>query len=221
MNLVPAVFLVDSDLEFAGFCRDIFEVQGYRFLHFPSPRSFLEESFRPSVSCLLLQWSGADWFGQDLCDVVRSWGDAIPILATTSEPTISECSQAFRAGAVDYLEKPLSSADLWHAVARILELERSGFESRLHRQKLADRLDKLTDREEEVARALGSGQSMKEIALEFGTSFQSVARHRQRILTKLQVDNDVALANFLRDCSSHGTALKAEFDKELSIVHDS
>ena len=78
----------------------------------------------------------------------------------------------------------------------------------------------LTDRENEVARALVSGLSMKEIAAEFGTSFQSVARHRQRILLKLQVDNDVALANLLRENGFPVVNIDPVFDNRMAVVHD-
>ena len=88
------------------------------------------------------------------------------------------------------------------------------------KQSLEVRLTLLTEREQEVLQALVSGVSMKEIATDFGTSFQSVARHRQRILAKLEVENDVALANMLRDYRWPALNYSLGFDNSSTSVHD-
>ena len=124
----------------------------------------------------------------------------MPLVIAACNASIHECAQAFRAGVADFVVKPLSVEEFEACLSRNLESSRTRHQAMMERLQLHQRLAKLTEREEAVARALVAGCSMKEIASNFGTSFQSVARHRQRILAKLEVENDVALANLWREC---------------------
>ncbi len=220
MVLVPSVYLVDSDRGFVATCRELFESRGVNFWSFAHPDDLLDVAERHPFGCVISEISGTGWAGFRLCPRLREIGWYIPVVIVTSRGDIPTCSQAFRSGVADFLQKPIGSMELWHCIARNLEECRMEFEVREERVMLAQRLKRLTDKEEAVARALVSGQSMKEIACVFGTSFQSVARHRQRILHKLEVENDVALANLIRDCLPHGESAPREFDRVPAIVHD-
>lgn len=220
MVLVPSVYLVDSDRGFIASCRELFESRGVNFWTFSDPEDLIEVAERYPVGCVISEIAGPGWSGLELCPSLREVGWYIPVVIATSRGDIPTCSQAFRSGVADFLQKPIGSMELWHCIARNLEECRTEVEVREERFMLAQRLSRLTDKEEAVARALVSGQSMKEIACVFGTSFQSVARHRQRILHKLQVENDVALANLIRDCLPNGESIPREFDRVPVIVHD-
>jgi FixJ family two-component response regulator len=220
MVLVPSVYLVDADCDFVSSCRDLFVSRGFSFSAFSSPEQLIRQAPRISVGCIVTDLSGPGWSGVSLCPMLKQEGWTIPVIVAASHGDIPTCSNAFRAGVADFFLKPITPDDLWNCVSRNLD----GYQNRQHywvdRVKLAQKLACLTDREEAVARALVSGQSMKEIACNFGTSFQSVARHRQRILLKLKVENDVALANLVRDHFPPDTQSSAVFDSELAIVQD-
>lgn len=217
---VPAVFLVDPDKRFIDSFRRLLEPHQFSICVFESPQQFLSCAEPTKLGCIIseLQFNGAN--GIDFCHQLQESGWTLPILIHTAFGDISRCSRAFRAGVSDFLEKTIPPDLLVRRVLEILEKCGKEHDRWQRKQGIAERLLMLTDRENEVARALVSGLSMKEIAAEFGTSFQSVARHRQRILLKLQVDNDVALANLLRENGFPVVNIDPVFDNRMAVVHD-
>ncbi len=220
MVLIPSVYLVDADRDFITSCRDLFVSRGFSFSAFSSPEQLIRQAPRVSVGCILTDLEGPDWSGLSLCPMLKQEGWIIPVIVAASHGDIPTCSSAFRTGVADFFLKPITLDDLWNCVSRNLEECQNRQQYWVDREKLSQKLACLTDREEAVVRALVSGQSMKEIACNFGTSFQSVARHRQRVLLKLKVENDVALANLVRDHFPPDSQTAAMFDSELAIVHD-
>jgi two-component system CheB/CheR fusion protein len=220
MVLVPTVYLVDSDRDFIATCRDLFESHCVEFRNFSSPQEFIQQTTRNPFGCVVSEIGGTNWSGTDLCRLLGEAKWFLPVLIATGKSDVATCCRAFRAGISDFLEKPLSAEELWKSVSESLEECRRDLELRREREWLAEKLARLTDKEEAVARALVAGRSMKEIACVLGTSFQSVSRHRQRILHKFQVENDVALANLIRDCLPSACSTSSEFDRELAMVHD-
>lgn len=220
MTLVPTVFLVDPDSRFIASSRRLLEPHQVCVVPFDSPRYFFDHAERTQLGCVVteLQFNGAN--GIDFCLRLRQEGWTLPVLIHTAFGDVSKCSRAFRAGVSDFLEKTVPPDLL---LRRVLEILSKCRDEHLHwqrKQSLDERLSMLTEREQEVVRALVSGVSMKEIATDFGTSFQSVARHRQRILSKLEVENDVALANMLRDYCWPVLNYSSGFDMSHTSVHD-
>ena len=200
MSFLPTVFLVDPDPDFRRFCQELCQAQGVVFSAVSHPRDLLETVSPPPVGCILSEWRGEGWSGLQLHRWLAEAGWQLPLVIAACNASIHECAQAFRAGVADFVVKPLSVEEFEACLSRNLESSRTRHQAMMERLQLHQRLAKLTEREEAVARALVAGCSMKEIASNFGTSFQSVARHRQRILAKLEVENDVALANLWREC---------------------
>jgi len=220
MPLSPTVFLVDPDSRFVSSCQRLLEPHQVSVVSFDSPRYFFEQAERTQLGCIVseLQFNGAN--GIDFCLRLKEEGWVLPILIHTAFGDVSKCSRAFRAGVSDFLEKTVPPDLLLRRVLEILSKCRDEHHTWERKQSLNERLARLTDREQEVLRALVEGVSMKEIATDFGTSFQSVARHRQRILGKLQVENDVALANMLRDYRWPTMNCGSGFDNSMASVHD-
>ncbi len=220
MPLSPTVFLVDPDSRFVSSCRRLLEPHQVSVVAFDSPRYFLEQAERTQLGCIVseLQFNGAN--GIDFCLRLKEDGWVLPILIHTAFGDVSKCSRAFRAGVSDFLEKTVPPDLLLRRVLEILSKCRDEHHTWERKQSLNERLTMLTEREQEVLRALVEGVSMKEIATDFGTSFQSVARHRQRILTKMNVENDVGLANLLRDYRWPTMNCSIGFDNSMASVHD-
>ncbi len=220
MTLVPTVFLVDPDSRFIASCRRLLEPHPVTVVTFDSPQYFFDHAERTQLGCIVseLQFNGAN--GIDFCQRLKHEGWAIPVLIHTAFGDVTKCSRAFRAGASDFLEKTVPPDLLLKRVLEILSRCRDEHARWQQKQSLEERVLMLTDREQEVLQALVSGVSMKEIATDFGTSFQSVARHRQRILAKLDVENDVALANMLRDYRWPTLNYSLGFDNTSTSVHD-
>ena len=133
---------------------------------------------------------------EPLKDFIRDRGWKCPVLLISDSQDVRECSAAYQAGVLAYFQAPISSETLVEQVEialsrcneRKLEIARN--------REVAEKLNRLTTREREILNLLVAGQSMKAIASNSGTSFQAVARHRQRILEKLRLEGDVALVRW-------------------------
>ncbi len=209
MVTVPTVFVVDPDSRFVKSCQRLLENCQVEVVAYDAPSQFFQLAPRSTLGCIVseLQFVGEN--GIDFCQRLKQEGWMLPIVIHTAFADVSSCARAFRSGVTDYLEKTIPPDILIRRIVEILTKCTEDHNRWLSHQSMTGRLASLTEREREVVRALVAGQAMKEIAKEFGTSFQSVARHRQRILAKLSVENDVALANLLRgyrwpiaDCES-------------------
>ncbi|MDZ4851183.1 MAG: response regulator [Pirellulaceae bacterium] len=220
MLLVPTVFLVDPDSHFIQSCRKLLEPHGIHVANFDSPPNFFEGAKKTSIGCIVseLQFYGGN--GIEFCYRLAHEGWTLPFLIHTAFGDVSKCSRAFKAGATDFLEKTIPPDFLLRRVFETLEKCCESQVALERKQFVHAGLEALTDREREVAHALISGNSMKEISNDCGTSFQSVARHRKRILQKFGVDNDVTLANLLRDLHWTMITVKSGFDNSLATVHD-
>jgi two-component system, LuxR family, response regulator FixJ len=220
MSNLPTVFLVDPDGRFTQSCRKLLEPHQVVVLSFDSPQDFLVHSSPTKLGCIVteLQFPGENAI--DFTNQLKQRGWSLPVIIHTAYGDVSSCSRAFRAGVSDFLEKTIPPDMLLTRLLEIIAKCRHSHADWLSQQNLANRWARLTDREKEVARALVDGQTMKAISNEFGTSFQSVARHRQRILLKLEVENDVELANLLRNFTSWHVNIEAGFDSMLATVQD-
>jgi FixJ family two-component response regulator len=217
---VATVFLVDSDAKSVELSRQLLESHGLNVLAYDSPREFPIQSATDLLGCVVTELKFPSSNGIDFLCQLKEQGWMVPIIVHTGCGDVSSCARAFRSGATDFLEKSTPPECFLERILSILSACRQNHSNWQSKRTLQMKLSGLTDRERAVLRALISGLAIKEIAGEFGTSFQSVARHRQRILTKLEVENDVALVNLLRGYSSRQTKVESEFDKMLATIHD-
>lgn len=220
MTSLPTVFLVDPDPRFIQSCRKLLEPHDVVVLAFDSPQDFFIHSSITKLGCIVTELQFRNANAIDFTIQLKERGWSVPIIIHTAFGDVANCARAFHAGVSDFLEKTTPPDLLLMRVLDILSQCRDEHARWLSTQSLNCRWSRLTSREKEVARSLVAGQSMKEISNEFGTSFQSVARHRQRILLKLEVENDVELANLLRSFSSWQEKIDSEIDSMLATVHD-
>jgi len=134
-------------------------------------------------------------------------GSRLPIIFLTAQGGIPETVRAVKAGAVDFLAKPVKRDDLLKAIASALELaSASAEEARLLKLSQA-RLAKLTPREREVFEHVISGAKNKVIADRLGTSEQTIKVHRGRVMEKMEVES---LADLVRLAGLLGIAPASE-----------
>lgn len=203
-NVYLTVYVVDSDPKARGVVKKLADTAGYNSIEFDSAERFLGLIRTEPLGCIVLELELGDTDGTLLIRRIREAGWKIPIVIVTSQNDIEWCASAFNAGANDYLPKPV-------APEKLLASIRNAFEaSEKRKQELQSQIDaerklsSLTSREREVLELLVAGNSMKTIASSSGTSFQAVARHRQRILEKLGLEGDVALARWVFDLRREG-----------------
>ncbi|MFN0021117.1 MAG: response regulator transcription factor [Pirellulaceae bacterium] len=189
----PTVFVVDDDPSALKAVCFLLDCNGWRTEGFSSAAEFLQAWTPDRHGCLLLDVRMPEMSGLELQAALTKDGVCFPIIMMSGYGDVASCSQAFRAGAVDFLEKP---ADHKVLLGRILEaVERDA------KRKLAEaanpqffaRLRNLTPREREVMDRLMEGKSLKQIALELDVSVQTSSKHRMKVLEKLRVANDIEL----------------------------
>ena len=140
--------------------------------------------------------------GMDGLDVQQSLvnrGCPLPIVFVTGHGDVQRCTQAMKRGAMDFIEKPVRRGELLEVVERALERGEQRDRWAQARSKLRERLELLTDREREVLKLLYDAMSIKGIARQLGIGFQTAAKHRARVLKKLDVQSEPELVRLLHE----------------------
>jgi FixJ family two-component response regulator len=127
--------------------------------------------------------------GLDLQEALATSGSERSIVFITGQGDVPKSVQAMKAGAVDFLTKPLDDEKLLTAVRTAIEKDRRARLSRDQRQSIEQRLATLTLREREVLEHVVSGQLNKQIAANLGTVEKTIKVHRGRVMAKMGVDS--------------------------------
>lgn len=183
------VYVVDDDASIRDSLALMLGLAGYTTRLFADAESFLV-GFRPDwAGCVVADLRLPGLSGVELQARVRQRGSAIPFVIITAHGDVPAARAAFRAQAVDFIEKPFEDAQLRAAIdtAFALESERLGG-AELRRSDEA-KLARLTSREREVLEHAVNGLHAKEIASALGISPRTVEVHKMRIMEKLEVRN--------------------------------
>jgi two-component system, LuxR family, response regulator FixJ len=182
------VFVVDDDAAVRKGLTFLLRTAGYTVEAFPSALSFLDGYDPRRGGCLLLDVQMPGMTGVQLQEQlnVRSW--RIPLIFITGHGTVSLAVAAIKAGAFDFVEKPLREEALLESIDRALALDwkDTPHQERLERAQLQARAALLTEREREVLDLVAAGEPNKIIARHLGISFRTVELHRAHIIEKLQ-----------------------------------
>jgi two-component system, LuxR family, response regulator FixJ len=181
-----AVFVVDDDAAVRQGLRFMLRAAGYSVEAFPSARSFLEDYDPRRGGCLLLDVRMPQMTGLELQQQLNVRGWRIPVIFITGHGTVSLAIAAMKAGAFDFIEKPLREDALLESIERALHWNDRAYEERLERATLQVRAALLTPREHEVFELVAAGEPNKVIARHLGISFRTVELHRAHIIEKLQ-----------------------------------
>ncbi len=195
----PTVFVVDDDEGSRSSIECLFTVHGISASTFESAEKFLEGRTEQPIGCIVTDLNMPGMSGLELYHKTRELGWTIPTIIVTAFGEVASCATAFKSGILDYMEKPVPTEALITRVKECLTASQQAHEADIAKQAAKVKLKKLTNKENEVMELLVAGNSMKNIAAEFGTSFQAVSRHRQRILEKIGVEGDVSLARWVLD----------------------
>jgi two-component system response regulator FixJ len=156
---------------------------------FPTARSFLEDYDPRRGGCLLLDVRMPQMTGLELQQQLNVRGWRIPVIFITGHGTVPLAIAAMKAGAFDFVEKPLRENSLLEGIERALHWNDAAYEERLERAALQARAALLTPREREVFELVAAGEPNKLIARHLGISFRTVELHRAHIIEKLQARN--------------------------------
>lgn len=189
MNVAGTVFLVDDEPELRLALTRLLRAEGLEVEAYGSAQAFLERVDDHCVGCLVLDLAMPGSNGLELQQQLTARGAKLGIVFLTGHGDIPTSVRAIKAGAVDFLTKPVRRADLLHAVQAALHHARDQHESAVAAAGLRSRLAQLTPREREVFAHVIAGKLNKVIAAGLGTTEQTIKVHRARVMEKLGVDS--------------------------------
>lgn len=181
------VFIVDDDPSVRDALGLLLGVHDYRLAVFADADSFLEALKPHWRGCLLLDIRMPGMDGLSLQKKLLELGCDLPVVIMTGHGDVDSAREAFRAMAVDFLEKPLDGARLLAAIAEAFERQRQAADAAASRSQIQRRLDGLTPREREVMARVVAGRHNREIAAELAISPRTVEVHKARMMDKLGV----------------------------------
>jgi FixJ family two-component response regulator len=185
MKRTPVIGLVDDETCVLRALARLLSAEGFEVRTYDSARRFLECAAEEPLDCLVLDVTMPGMSGLELQEQLIQSGIRLPVVFLTGRGDIPMSVRAMKAGAVNFLTKPVNDADLLSAVRSGLALaarERAEEGDRAH---LRVRLDRLTPREREVFRHVIAGLLNKQIAAMLGTSEQTIKVHRMRLTMKM------------------------------------
>jgi len=163
---------------------------GYQVLTYPSAQQLLDhlpEGNEPG--CVLLDVRIPGLSGPELQERLGELGSILPIVFLTGHADIQTTVKTMRAGAEDFLIKPVSSAQLLHAVERALAHHETLLGQRHRMDSVRSQIATLTPRERQVFELVVRGKINKQIAHELGTTERTVKAHRQQVMEKAKVQS--------------------------------
>ncbi|MYM23155.1 response regulator [Duganella sp. FT135W] len=183
------VFIVDDDPAVRDALGLLLGVRGYRTAVFSSAEAFLQGWQQGWSGCLLvdIRMSGMD--GLALQRELINRGSAMPVVVMSGHGDVSTARAAFKADAVDFLEKPFDDAKLIAAIDEALARARNNHSEQQRRSRSANLLSELTPREREVMDLVVLGRHNRDIGPALGISVRTVEVHKARLMSKLGVDN--------------------------------
>lgn len=186
MDKEPTVFIVDDDpgiLEMLmAACREI----KLHALSFTSGRSFLAAVRPEDPGCLVLDYRMPDMTGLDILDGLERADITLPVIFISGQAEVSTAIRAFKAGSLDFLEKPFQISKFSAAVRKAIETDRLARSEHSNLSSVQALMDSLTPRETEVMNLVVDGSANKEIAATLGVSPKTVEVHRANVMRKMQ-----------------------------------
>jgi RNA polymerase sigma factor (sigma-70 family) len=188
MSAAPVVIhVVDDDASFRGAVGRLLRAAGYQVALYQSGDQMLANPPADGPGCILLDLRMSGLSGLELQDRLSKLDSILPIVFLTGYGNIPTSVQAIKAGAEDFLSKPVAKDTLLEAVERALARYRQRREQRDRLDDLRALVATLTPREREVFALVVRGKLNKQIAYELGTSERTIKAHRHAAMEKLKV----------------------------------
>lgn len=201
------VALIDDDAGILAALRELLEFEGYACDCHPGADSFMHAlrsrpAGAPVPDCIVCDVKMPGMGGLELQAALGPEA-AIPLVLMSGLSGIDEAVTGFRAGAVDFLTKPVDDEALLAAVARAVAAGRSSRDTGQRRERTAELVGRLSDREREVAQLVAQGLTNLGISLQLGITPRTVKFHRQRIMEKLGI---AGVPDLVRILEAYGRA---------------
>ncbi|BCG99753.1 DNA-binding response regulator [Mesorhizobium sp. 131-3-5] len=210
----PVVFVVDDDVSVRESLELLIRSAGWKPQICASAKEFMD-CVRPDVAnCLVLDVNLPDLNGLDLQRLVASDRTEMPIIFVTGYGDIPTTVNAMKAGAVEFLPKPLNDTVLIEAIEQALTRSRAELALAGEMRLLQQRHASLTHREQEVMALVVSGLLNKQVAYELGITEITVKAHRGQVMRKMHARSLPELVNFAASLGINRVA-QASFQRRL------
>src|SRR5262245_3022698 len=192
------VHVVEDDESSRNASSRLLRSAGYAVRAYSTAAEFLAGN-PADAGCLVLDLRLPGPSGLDLQERLSDAENPLPIVFLTGHGDIPKSVRAMKAGAVDFLTKPVDAPVLLDAVARAVARDAENRAVRLRRQQARDHYERLTPRERDVFAHLISGQLNKQVGFDLGISERTVKLHRHQVLQKMAVDSIAELVRIAAD----------------------
>jgi two-component system CheB/CheR fusion protein len=189
------IAVVDDDAALRETLAAVLEAEGYVVERYAGGESFLAAHRGGAHVCLLIDVNlPGGMNGLELIRLLREAGDKLPAIMITGEADVGMAVLAMKAGAADFIEKPVTGPVLIESVARVLEMSRDSAKPEAARTAAAAQLAGLTRRQRQILDRVLAGQPSKNIAADLGISQRTVENHRAAIVHRTGAKSLPALA---------------------------
>ncbi|MCK4585881.1 MAG: response regulator transcription factor [Gammaproteobacteria bacterium] len=187
--LENTVYIVDDDPSVRHSLTWLIESVGQCVKTYESPTVFLQEYREGGPGCLILDVRMPEISGLDLQEQLIKSGFTLPIIIITGHADVPMAIRALKAGAFDFIEKPFNDQLLIERIQQAIEHCQNLSKKNQLRQKVNERLSKLTAREKQVLEGVVSGKSNKIIAKELDISIKTIEVHRANLMAKMDASS--------------------------------
>ena len=191
------VYVVDDEFSVRDSLEILIQSNGYEVSCHESANSFLECYDQEKPGCLILDVRMPNISGLQLQEELVTKNIEIPIIFISGNADIPDSSKAFRAGAMDFLEKPFDHSVLLERVSEAIKLDTNTRFQFNQKNQAKMRFDSLTPREKQVLQLIVNSHTNKEVAKKLNISYRTVDAHRARVMQKMNVDNIAALVSMV------------------------
>ncbi len=194
MSGSATIYIVDDDRHIRDGIRDLLELEGYAVEDYASCETFLDAWQPGQGSCLIIDAYLPGMSGLDLLRHLKDAGDLPPAIMITGDGDVSIAVQAMKAGAADFIEKPVGRAALVGSIGRALEQAQDSGKRSAWQKAAAGHVAGLTPRQHQIMDMVLAGHPSKNIAADLGISQRTVENHRASIMKRTGSKSLPALA---------------------------
>ena len=204
MTTPPLIHVVDDDDSLRSALQRLLAAAGYRVKTYASAGEFLLDPPADAPGCMLLDLRMPGPSGLDLQEALARHGIRLPVIFLSGQGDLATGVRAMKAGAVDFLSKPVEREPLLAAIARALQADAAQRAARGAEAELQARFAQLTAREREVFELVVAGRLNKQIADALGIAERTVKAQRAQVMAKLGAANAAELGRIAAQLRGHG-----------------
>jgi two-component system, LuxR family, response regulator FixJ len=187
------VYIVDDDEALCEALGYLLKSEGLPVETFGSAQQFLERFDPRRLAVLILDVRMRDMDGLSLQQYLKDRGDKIPIIILTGYGDVPIAVKAMKAGAVDFLQKPVNDHALFNCLYEAIDRDKDNRETARRLQEIEKKLESLTKREHEVMGLVVDGLANKQIAERLSVSEKTIEVHRKHLMHKMDANSVIEL----------------------------